>query len=107
MTKEIDFFKCPVCGSTNIDAGEPWDAESTDDLHDKERPMECKDCGEQWDILYQLKPTGIRVTGHLEEPIQFAPALKVTIEVSGGIAEVTSCPDEVEVEIIDHDNDRR
>lgn len=30
--------------------------------------------------------------------------LKVIIEVSGGVAEVTSCPENVEVEIIDHDN---
>jgi len=29
---------------------------------------------------------------------------KVVIEVSGGIADVTSCPDGVDVEIIDHDN---
>lgn len=29
--------------------------------------------------------------------------LKVVVEVEGGIAEVTSCPDSVEVEIIDHD----
>ena len=30
---------------------------------------------------------------------------KVVIEVHGGIAEVTECPDDVEVEIIDHDNE--
>ena len=30
---------------------------------------------------------------------------KVIIEVSGGVADVTSCPDDVEVEIIDHDNE--
>ena len=29
---------------------------------------------------------------------------KVIIEVSGGVAEVTQCPEGVEVEIIDHDN---
>ncbi len=29
---------------------------------------------------------------------------KVIIEVLGGVAEVTQCPDDVEVEIIDHDN---
>lgn len=29
---------------------------------------------------------------------------QVVIEVSGGVAEVTSCPDCVEVTIIDHDN---
>ena len=28
----------------------------------------------------------------------------VVIEVLGGVAEVTSCPENVEVEIIDHDN---
>lgn len=33
-----------------------------------------------------------------------APKLKVTVEVTGGVAEVTDCPDGVEVEIIDHDN---
>jgi len=27
----------------------------------------------------------------------------VTVEVSGGVADVTGCPDEIEVEIIDHD----
>lgn len=31
--------------------------------------------------------------------------LKVKIEVIGGIANVTECPDNVEVTIIDHDND--
>lgn len=30
--------------------------------------------------------------------------LKVVIEVSGGVAEVTKCPKNVEVIIIDHDN---
>lgn len=30
---------------------------------------------------------------------------KVVIEVSGGVVEVTECPEEVEVFIIDHDND--
>lgn len=29
---------------------------------------------------------------------------KVIIEVTGGVAEVTQCPDDVMVEIIDHDN---
>jgi hypothetical protein len=31
--------------------------------------------------------------------------LRVVIEVSGGVAYVTRCPEEVEVEIIDHDNE--
>jgi len=31
--------------------------------------------------------------------------LKVIIEVSGGVADVTQCPEGVEVEIIDHDNE--
>ena len=30
--------------------------------------------------------------------------LKVVVEVSGGVAYVTTCPDNVEVEIIDHDD---
>ena len=30
---------------------------------------------------------------------------KVIIEVLGGVAEITQCPDQVEVEIIDHDNE--
>jgi hypothetical protein len=30
---------------------------------------------------------------------------RVVIEVSGGVAEVTECPDDVEVIIIDHDNE--
>lgn len=30
---------------------------------------------------------------------------KVIVEVSGGVAYVTECPDDVEVEIIDHDNE--
>lgn len=34
-------------------------------------------------------------------------ALKVVIEVSGGVAEVTTCPAGVEVEIVDHDNEGR
>ena len=29
----------------------------------------------------------------------------VVIELLGGVAEVTECPDDVEVEIIDHDNE--
>jgi hypothetical protein len=29
---------------------------------------------------------------------------KVVVEVTGGVAEVTTCPDGVDVEIIDHDN---
>jgi hypothetical protein len=29
---------------------------------------------------------------------------KVVVEVSGGVAEVTHCPPNVEVEIIDHDD---
>lgn len=31
--------------------------------------------------------------------------LRVVIEVSGGVAYVTLCPENVEVEIIDHDNE--
>ncbi len=31
----------------------------------------------------------------------------VIIEVQGGVAEVTQCPEGVEVEIIDHDNEGR
>ena len=34
-------------------------------------------------------------------------SLKVVIEVSGGVAEVTTCPAGVEVEIVDHDNEGR
>jgi len=30
---------------------------------------------------------------------------KVIIEVTGGVTDVTQCPDDVEVEIIDHDNE--
>lgn len=30
---------------------------------------------------------------------------KVVVEVNGGVADVTQCPDDVEVKIIDHDND--
>lgn len=30
---------------------------------------------------------------------------QVVIEVSGGVAEVTRCPSDIEVIIIDHDND--
>jgi hypothetical protein len=30
---------------------------------------------------------------------------KVTVEVSGGVAEVTNCPPGIDVEIIDHDNE--
>ena len=30
---------------------------------------------------------------------------RVVIEVKGGVADVTSCPPEVDVEIIDHDNE--
>ena len=30
---------------------------------------------------------------------------KVIIEVSGGVATVTQCPDYIEVEIIDHDEE--
>lgn len=42
-----------------------------------------------------------------EEPQADAPRklAKVVIEVLGGVAEVTSKPDDVEVEIIDHDNE--
>lgn len=32
--------------------------------------------------------------------------LKVVVEVRGGVAEVTTCPTGVEVEIIDHDNEK-
>lgn len=32
-------------------------------------------------------------------------AAKVVIEVMGGVADCTECPDFVEVEIIDHDNE--
>jgi hypothetical protein len=31
--------------------------------------------------------------------------LKVVVEVSGGVAHVTLCPEGVEVEIIDHDDE--
>ena len=31
--------------------------------------------------------------------------LQVVIEVSGGVAYVTSCPEDVAVEIIDHDDE--
>jgi hypothetical protein len=34
-------------------------------------------------------------------------AAKVVIEVLGGVAEVTSKPDGVEVEIVDHDNEEK
>ena len=34
----------------------------------------------------------------------FPTKQKVVIEVLGGVAWVKSCPDDVEVEIIDHDN---
>lgn len=35
-----------------------------------------------------------------------ADKLKVVIEVPGGVAECTSCPPGIEVEIIDHDNEQ-
>lgn len=34
------------------------------------------------------------------------PILKAVVEISGGVAEVTSCPPGVEVEIVDHDNEK-
>ncbi len=48
---------------------------------------------------YDLRTTGFDVV--------FPAKHKVIVEVEGGCAEVTSCPDGVEVEIIDHDNDGR
>lgn len=38
--------------------------------------------------------TGVKKGGEMK---------KVIIEVQGGVAHVTSCPDDVKVEIIDHD----
>jgi hypothetical protein len=48
---------------------------------------------------YDLKTT--------DDIVVFPAKHKVVIEVEGGCAGVTSCPDGVEVEIIDHDNDGR
>ena len=62
-------------------------------------PRECQICGEShclagcvpvWDCLMKVRNKK-----------------KVVIEVLGGVAEVTQCPEGVEVEIIDHDNERR
>ena len=41
----------------------------------------------------------------IEQPYNFRDKSRVTIEVSGGVAEVTECPASVEVDIIDHDNE--
>ena len=35
----------------------------------------------------------------------FPERYRVVVEVSGGVAEVTTCPDQIDVEIIDHDNE--
>ena len=56
---------------------------------DKEDVLECDD-GHGW------------ATHRLEEEAIVAD--KVVISVTGGVAEVVSAPDGVEVEIIDHDN---
>lgn len=40
----------------------------------------------------------------LAETIHLDAGVKVKIEVTGGVAEVTQCPPGVEVEIVDHDN---
>jgi len=50
---------------------------------------------EQSDVYY----ADIHVVPFTDEPPQ-----KVVIEVYGGIADVTSCPPGVDIEIIDHDN---
>jgi len=37
----------------------------------------------------------------------FPERFRVVVEVTGGVAEVTTCPDQIDVEIIDHDNEAR
>jgi len=51
--------------------------------------------------MSEIEPT------QLEEPQADTPRrlAKVVIEVLGGVVEVTSKPDNIDVEIIDHDNE--
>ncbi len=53
--------------------------------------------------LEDPEPVGFRRRRPALTPVE-PPKRKVLIEVLGGVADVTQCPDDVEVEIIDHDN---
>lgn len=90
-----DSGSCPYCrsgeiegGHITIEGGGAW------------QEVTCTTCGKTWTDSYML-------TGYLgQEADDHEPAgqHKVTVEVAGGVADVTACPLGVKVTIIDHDN---
>lgn len=90
--------KCPFCDTTDIsasplegDAGTAW------------ADVVCRKCGNSWRETYELVHYEEVDRPETGEESKKRPA-NVVIEVSGGVADVTRCPEGVEVEIIDHDN---
>jgi len=91
--------KCPFCDSMDIsaghlegDAGTAW----TD--------VECRDCKREWRETYELVHYEEKGEIPASHEIIAKPDQKVVIEVDRGVADVTQCPKNVDVEIIDHDN---
>lgn len=90
--------KCPFCESVNISAN-PFENDAGTAWAD----VACSECGNSWRETYELV--------HYEEPdatkdfrLAEESDRKVVLEVHGGVADVTQCPDGVEVDIIDHDS---
>jgi hypothetical protein len=83
-----DGFKIDYEGTTNVD----WDGQETR-----------RACGQR---IFVDANGGLWLERELKLAGDAGPApkLKATVEVTGGVAEVTDCPDGVEVEIVDHDD---
>jgi len=90
------------------------------DAHISGKMISVRPCGMRpWGIPYGIEswylqddggwsrdfaPRTITVANQLGEHLSRASQKHVTIEVSGGVAEVTACSPGVQVRIIDHDN---
>lgn len=115
MSKKKSYLNCPECGAQEFDEialiwsrqggikltsdGADYEDSGTiepDDVMPEKAFYQCRNCRNEFCF----------VDGKLtkDTPTEKVKNKRVVIEVNGGVASVTSCPDGVMVKIIDHDN---
>lgn len=97
--------ECPECGALCHLAGKPDDGKLLIAAKAAARYIGYGH-GDQIEVWDRLNSAIGERRNKLDKPVASKP-LRVVVEVLGGVAEVTTCPAGVEVEIIDHDNAKR
>lgn len=102
-TKKIKCHVCPACGIEFTDTH--WQEVNDNTFTEI---ATCPDCLHTIANRYVLMSQIDTETGTIYQTDAYlATPVKVVVEVYGGVADVPSPPDGVEIEIQDHDDERR